>query len=285
MSLLKAFLKAPSAGSLFSLAVSQRGARIETGIAYGDHPRHRLDVYSPADSKPVKAIVMFVYGGGWNTGRRQMYGFVGASLAARGYLTIVPDYRLFPEVTYPAFMTDITAAYRWLVTEKAPKGENNVPVITMGHSAGAHIAALLTYDVRYINSCDTALMRPHGFIGLSGPYGFDAKVHERTKDVFAPAQGEHEVKPVARVRKGAPDALLFHGANDTTVLTLNAIRLRQALRAVGSDAEVVELDQAGHLGTLLALSRPYERKFNILSTIDQFVVTIKHPSSQCLTSA
>ncbi|MDH3742017.1 MAG: alpha/beta hydrolase [Hyphomicrobiales bacterium] len=269
MSLLNAFLKAPSAGSLFSLAVSQRGGRIDTGIAYGDHPRHKLDIYSPADGKTVQAIVIFIYGGGWDSGQRQMYGFVGSSLAARGYLAIVPDYRLFPEVRYPDFMADISAAYQWVVTEKAANSE--VPIIMMGHSAGAHMAALLTYDTRYIDSCDTSLVRPHGFIGMSGPYGFDAKAHERTKDIFSTAHSEHEVKPVARVTQGAPHALLFHGRKDTTVLTLNAIRLREALQAAGSDAEVVEIEQAGHLGPLFALSRPYERKFNILPIIDRFI--------------
>src|SRR5262249_52541949 len=65
---------------------------------YGDGERRTLDVYRPRPGRADSAVpvVVFFYGGEWQTGHKEMYLFVAATLAARGYLTIIPDYRVYP---------------------------------------------------------------------------------------------------------------------------------------------------------------------------------------------
>src|SRR3954471_6699526 len=84
-------------------AVTPSGGYVaETDVAYGEHPRQRLDVYRPAQPGAGPApLVVFFYGGNWDSGQRQDSRFVGQSLASQGIVAVVPDYRLFPEVRHP----------------------------------------------------------------------------------------------------------------------------------------------------------------------------------------
>ena len=74
-------------------------------ISYGSGARHKLDVYRPRGADNVPVIVFF-YGGRWQSGAKGWYRFLGATLPARGYVVVVPDYRLYPEVKFPEFVMD-----------------------------------------------------------------------------------------------------------------------------------------------------------------------------------
>src|SRR4051812_4716175 len=91
------------------------GVTISRDIAYAEGRRHGLDVYAPRPSgRPGGApVVVFFYGGSWDKGAKAEYGFVGAALARHGYLAILPDYRVYPQVRYPGFVEDSARAVGW----------------------------------------------------------------------------------------------------------------------------------------------------------------------------
>src|SRR5690606_26882090 len=97
-------------------------AKVGDGIAYADGPRHKLDVYAPEQRGAAAPVVFFIYGGGWNRGERADYQFVGRALAARGFIVVIADYRLVPEVAYPAFLEDSANALRWVQDNIADYG-------------------------------------------------------------------------------------------------------------------------------------------------------------------
>ncbi len=268
MSYFGAFLSRPSLGSLVSAVVAERGPEVQRGLAYDIHERHKLDVYRPREQGYGVPMVFFVYGGGWTSGEREMYGFVGSALASRGIVVVVPDYRLYPEALYPEFMIDIAQAYAW--TRENLLGPQS-PMFVMGHSAGAHMAALLTYDPSYIAKAGGEAGTIEGFVGLSGPYGYDPTTHERTKDIFATATRAAQVQPVEQVKAPAPRALLMHGLKDKTVKPLNAHRMKESLERAGSSAKVIEFENAGHTDLIVALSRVYRRRAPVLDRIVEFV--------------
>lgn len=271
MSYIGTFLTRPSVGSLVGALTAERGPAVERGIPYGTHARNRLDVYFPHAAREPAPIILFLYGGGWTSGAREMYGFAGAALAARGFVTVIPDYRLYPEVTYPDFMADTAHAYLWAQTYLARSGTGDAPLFIMGHSAGAHIGALLAYDRTYITEIGGNSGLISGFIGLSGPYGYDPTTHERSRKVFSNAESAAQVQPVEQVSAPAPPALLMHGSNDTVVKVLNAHRMRQALESAGSTARVIEFKNAGHTDLMVALSRLYRWRVPVLEQIAAFI--------------
>ncbi|HEX8622908.1 MAG TPA: alpha/beta hydrolase, partial [Allosphingosinicella sp.] len=144
--------------------------RVAQGVAFGDGPRLRLDLYAPrAASAAPRPVIVFLYGGSWNSGRRQGYAFAGRALAAQGFVVVVPDHRLVPEVRYPDFLRDCAAAVRWARTGAARHGGDGTRIVLVGHSAGAYNAAMLALDPGLLGA-DRAAIR--GFVGLAGPYDF-----------------------------------------------------------------------------------------------------------------
>ncbi|MBM3514728.1 MAG: alpha/beta hydrolase [Alphaproteobacteria bacterium] len=225
----------------------------EAGLSYGEGPRRRLDVYRPRDgSSSARPLVVFFYGGSWRNGARGNYAFVGEALAAMGAVAVLPDYRVFPEARHPDFVEDGAAAVRWAAANAGRYGADPARLIVMGHSAGAHIAALLTLD-RAFGVADAI----SGFVGLAGPYAFDPLEYRSTRDVFAHLPDPGVVRPVRYARADAPPMLLLHGDDDTTVGPYNSADLAAALAGTGASHRLVVLPGTGHIGIVLGLSAPF----------------------------
>jgi acetyl esterase/lipase len=254
---------------LFSTLFAEGGVSVETGIAYGPEPRHRLDIYRPQGAGASGPIAIFIYGGSWRTGERATFAFVGAALARRGITTVIPDYRLFPQTAFPGFVEDAARAYAWTYRNLARAAGR--PIVLVGHSAGAHIAALLALDTHYLAAQGEAVARPAAFIGLAGPYAFDPTTWPTTRDIFAAAPNADTARPVAFANAGAPPSLLMHGLADKVVKLYNLHDLADALRAKGASAEIDEFAGIGHLGILLAMAWPFRWRAPVLDKTVDFI--------------
>ena len=236
-------------------------------LPYGDGARRKLDVYQPRTPGP-HPVVVFFYGGSWRGGDRGDYLFVGEALAAMGVVAILPDYRVYPDARYPDFVEDAAAAVRWVVAHAGDYGGDPSRLAVMGHSAGAHIAALLALDRRF--AIDASIK---GFVGLAGPYSFDPLEYASTRAVFGHLPDPGIVRPVAYARRDAPPCLLLHGADDTTVGPYNSADLAKALTAVGAPHRHIVLPDTGHVGIVLGLSAPF-RNDQIFDQTKEFVLKL-----------
>lgn len=241
--------------TVLNLLAPESGTVRHTDIAYGDGPRHRLDVYAPAVPRPGTPVVVFFYGGGWAGGDKDMYRFVGAELAAHGVVAIIPDYRLYPEVRFPSFIEDGAAAVAWAHAHAADYGGDPQRFFLMGHSAGAEIATLLALDGRYLRA---AGLDPHvvsGVIGLAGPYDFLPLHTAQLKDIFSSEGAEYpRSQPIAYVTADAPPMLLAAPVDDDTVDPGNTDRLAARLRAVGRPVTAIHYPGVGHKELIGAVS-------------------------------
>ena len=251
-------------GELFSALTSDTGVSVESGVRYTNHDKGKLDVYRPITIEEMRPIVLFLYGGGWVSGERSLYSFVGSALAAKGITTVVPDYRLYPEVVFPAFVEDCAVAFGWVTDHLAQAGR---PVIVAGHSAGAHIAALLALDPAYLNG-----PRPAGLVGLAGPYAFNPTTWPSTKEIFGKVSSNPDgARPIAFASSSAPPALLLHGAADSTVKAWNSVQLTERLRALSRPVDLLTFPGVGHMGLVLSIARPFRWHAPTLRSIVEFV--------------
>lgn len=265
-------LSACSPLSLFATFAPKDAARLsERGVAYGPLERQMLDVYAPKRETALAPVAVFFYGGSWDSGRRQDYGWVGRALAAQGFLTIVADYRLYPEVRYPGFVEDGALAVRWAVDHARALGGDPERIVLIGHSAGAYNAAMLALDGRYLSAAGVDPKVVRAFAGLSGPYDFlplDGPVTQRTFGAFPDLPA---TQPAAYARADSPPAFLAAGDDDTTVKPRNIKVLAAALRAKGVAVDERHYPGLNHADTVLALSRPFRGKAPVLSEMTAFL--------------
>jgi acetyl esterase/lipase len=255
-------------GAFNALVPMDRGARLAaSGLPYGEGPRRTLDIYVPRHSDGPRPVIVFFYGGSWSSGARQGYAFVGRALAARGFVTVVPDYRLVPEATYPGFVEDGAAAVRWVRANAKTYGGDGDRIVLAGHSAGAYIAAMLATDGRWLGK-DRAAVR--GLAGLAGPYDFAPFTVGASRAAFGAWPNPAETQPVTHADAGAPPALLLTGAEDTTVRPRNSESLAAKLRAAGVAVEVKSYSEVGHIGILTAIARPFRGKAPVVEDMTEF---------------
>ena len=236
-------------------------------------PMHALalDVYRPADAHGAPVVVFF-YGGSWKSGKRQWYRWAGEALARRGLVVVIPDYRKWPQVRMGGFMRDAANAVAWAHAHAGDYGGDPGALFVMGHSAGAHLGALLATDGRWLHGVGMRRSQLRGFIGLAGPYDFLPLTDPDFIDMFGHDHAEQLAsQPVHFVDGRAPPMLLLQGTDDDLVAPRNAGALGDAVRQAGGSATVDMIPGVGHVTLLLAMSRPLRARAPVLEEVSGFI--------------
>ena len=268
-----ATLNACSPAQLLNSTISRADLTILHDISYGPHPRETLDIYRPARSGTYPVVVFF-YGGAWNSGSKSMYPFVAATLARHGLVVIVPDYRLYPTIQYPIFLQDCAQAVAWTSAHMAQIGGNPRKLFLMGHSAGAYNALMLALDPALLAAAGTSRNTLAGAIGLAGPYDF-LPMTGNTRAVFGPATDNPATQPITYADAHAPPLLLLAGTNDTTVRPRNTQSLANHIRTAGGQAETHFYPGVAHIGLVLAIAPLFQGKAPVLRDILAFIDSAK----------
>jgi len=261
--LLTAVLSACAAETLLlPLNWSEQGSHVlaTTNLAYGADARQTLDIYRPQGALQAPVMV-FWYGGSWQQGSKDYYRFVGQSLARRGFVTILPDYRLAPDHPFPAFVEDAASTVRWARDHAEEFGGDPNRIYISGHSAGGHNALMLSLDPRYLDAVGLAPSDLAGVVSLAGPTGLENLRGEALKGVFPRAIPDDAFSPVAlaaRDAEMAPPILLMIGLDDDVVDASSVARLADAIRAGGGSVTVKAYPGVGHIGLMLGFAAPFE---------------------------
>jgi acetyl esterase/lipase len=251
-----------------NLLVPESGFARVRAIAYGQEPLRQLDVYTPrAPSASARPVIVFFYGGGWQDGQRDEYVFAAEAFTAHGFVVVVPDYRKYPEVRYPAFVQDGARAVAWTVAHVGEYGGDPRRITLMGHSAGAHLAAMLAYNREVLDARSRAAVR--AFVGLAGAYDF-VPSEAPIREALTVDAGTEGAMPVRYVQGGEPPSLLVTGDQDTRVDPENTRRLARRLREAGSPVEEKHYPQLTHSTVLLGLASAF-RNDALMQDIERFV--------------
>jgi acetyl esterase/lipase len=247
-----------SPATVLNAFAPRAGVVRETDIRYGEGARQRLDLYMPRDATNAP-VVVFVYGGSWQRGAKETYGFAANALARRGIIVVVPDYTVYPEAGFPRFVEDTAAAVAWTAQwarrNGPPGGGSAARLVLMGHSAGAHIAAMLAFDARWLAPHGLDPRRDiAGLVGLAGPYDFLPIKDPIIQRIFANPQPE-STQPITYVQGGEAPTYLAVAPSDTVVRPGNSERLAKRLTAHGGRVTLQAYPRTNHL-TLIGSFSP-----------------------------
>lgn len=246
------------------------GVLLGSDIPYGQGPRRHLDVYAPRERPSSAPVVVVFYGGSWDSGRKEDYAFLGKAIASRGFVTIVADYRLVPEVRFPAFLEDAAHAVQWAAKHAAEFGGDSKRMFLFGHSAGAYIAAMVALDGRYLSAAGASPAIIRGVGALAGPYDFLPLDVDSTVAAFGQAANLADTQPINFVSSSAPAMFLATGEEDTTVKPRNTKALAAKLAAAGRKPIVKSYPGVSHVGIMLAMSRTFRGSAPVLDDVTEF---------------
>lgn len=238
------------------LTPGDSGRQVASGIAFT--PNLKLDVYAPS-GRPTHSlpVVIFYYGGGWVGGSRAGYGFAGSAYASKGFVTVVPDYRLVPGVRFPAFLEDSAMAVKWTRDHIADYGGDPKRISLAGHSAGAYNAAMIALDGHYLRDIgvDPRIVRSAAL--LAGPYDFYPFTEQRGRDALGAWPRPEETQPIHFAHAGGPPMLLAAGTADDIVQPRNSEALAARLRQLGVPVELKLYPGKSHVDLAKSLSKPF----------------------------
>lgn len=249
---------------------SSRNIAIHRNLEFDGRNGLDLDVYAPANAAGAP-VVVFIYGGSWESGKRRWYGYVGKTLASNGIVTMIPDYRKYPDVQFPAFVDDAANAVRWARDHAPEFGGDPSRLYVMGHSAGGQIAALLACDPRYLDAAGMRTSDLTGMIGLAGAYDFLPFVEEEPQIFGADETSVHDSQPINFVNSAEPALLLLQGEDDDEVEPSNATAMAAKARAAGSPVELKLYPGVGHASIILSLARNHRTSARTLDDILAFI--------------
>lgn len=222
-----------------------------------DAMRHRLDLYLPDTKKPFP-LVLFIHGGAWRSGTKDLYGPMGRQFAARGIGVAVANYRLSPAVKHPEHIKDVARAFAWVEKRAASLGADPERLYLCGHSAGAHLVTLLALDPRYLRAEKVPAGRIRGVVGISGPYNLGPRGFP---EVFGDdAAARADAFPLNHVSDQPatklPPFLLMVAERDYAGLPLSATGLEQALQRHGAKAQRHEIADTDHITIIVKTAQP-----------------------------
>jgi acetyl esterase/lipase len=241
---------------LVNSLINRNAFHLKSNVAYGPGDRQRLDVYAPKAATRAPVLI-FVHGGSWYRGSKDDYPFLGDAFVEKGYVTVIISYRVAPQAVFPEFVQDVALSLRWVKDNIANLGGDPDRVYLMGQSSGAHLAALVALDPRYLREVGLERNAIRAFVGQAGPYDFQdfLETDEATQKAMGPRENWPQTQPIHFVDGGQPPMLLQHGLKDDVVNIKNPDWLSGLIHEKGGEVEVKYYPEVDHPGIVGAISR------------------------------
>jgi acetyl esterase/lipase len=251
--------------------IATDGVEVRRDIIYGPGVRGGLDIYRPEHVQGLLPMVVFFYGGAWKSGRKQDYSFVAAPLAREGVLVVVADYRLVPEVLFPAFVHDSARAVAFALAHAVEWGADPRLVFLMGHSAGGYNALMLALDPHYLAAFGVDRASIAGVVGIAAPTDFLPLDDPDAIAAFGQAPDKALTQPVHFIDGRNPPLLLLHGETDDIVYLRNSIAMSARVQAVGGEVTLRTYAGIGHIGVITSFAPLFAGRAPVVHDLLEFI--------------
>jgi arylformamidase len=223
-------------------------------LAYGPDAHQVLDIYQPDPGGPKRPVLVFIHGGGWNFGDKSYESALLAPFWRRGLVVVTINYRLTPTARFPDQLTDCLLALAWVHEHIAAYGGDPEAIHLVGHSAGAHLAALAALEPELLASRGLPPGCLRSCVALSGVYdltgNFDRRVRGFVHDFLTRPADAGPASPLLVLETGQPLGhtrfLIAAGDRDEADFAKQGERFSEELRARGAMSSFLLLDGKNH---------------------------------------
>ncbi len=239
---------------LIKAVVSKNNFVFHQDLEYGMLPRQKLDLYLVPDAI---GTVLFVHGGYWDTGDKSEYTFLAESLCLNGFNAALVNYRLAPDGAFPHMVSDVALALQWLTRALPDFGADPSKTVVLGHSAGAHILALLLASPDHIERVGLTRQAIRAGVLVAGPYDFldYLETDPRAQKAMGQRADWPRWQPARMADGDNPPILLLHGAKDTMCHPDNATLFAKAITAKGGYVETKTFEELDHFRIIGVFSK------------------------------
>jgi acetyl esterase/lipase len=239
---------------IINASVNRKAFELHENLHYGLLERQCLDLYVVPNAL---GTLVFVHGGYWDAGNKEEYLFVAENLCLAGFTVAIINYRLAPEGVFPKMMQDLALAVGWLLRELPIYGTTSRNLGLLGHSAGAHMIALLCVIPDHLERVGLSRQVIQASVGMAGPYDFLEwlETDERAQKAMGAREQWLETQPALIADGKNPPMLLLHGAKDTLCSPAHAPRLAHEIRLKGGNVDWKAYENLDHFRIIGAFSK------------------------------
>lgn len=233
--------------------------------------KNTLDIYLPNSESKQASVVVFFYGGCWGacqTTFKEDYEFLADALTQKGYIVVIPNYRLYPKVKFQTIITDAAQAVEWVKNNISKYKGDNKNIFLMGHSSGAHLAIMLSVKKAYLKSQTYSSIK--GAIGLAGPYDFIPYTEPYLPGVFGKESKAAYSQPINFIQGDEPALLLIYGKKDTIIKAKNIINMTKKIKEKKGEVKAVYYKNLAHIDLITGFTRPFRDK-KLLYEVECFI--------------
>ena len=225
-----------------------------------------LNVFSPKSAKFQNTpVLLFVHGGNWNSGKKELYNFYGKNFAKKGITTVIVGYTLSPEANYKQMTSEIAEAIKW--TQKHISQYNGDPkkLYLTGHSAGGHLVALAAMDANFgikpgsisgIILNDAAGLDMHNYLQQYPPTTTDNYLSTWTSD----SETWKQASPIFYISENTPKIMMYLGEKTYPSITVANKRFLEAIKPFQPNLEPILLDKK-HIPMMTQFIWPWNNRY------------------------
>ncbi len=235
-------------------------------------PAQKLDVYKRMFSKKPKPVFIFIHGGNWNSGRKEQYNIIARNLAAKGIITVIIDYPLSPSANYKEMAQMSAIATKWTYDNISQYHGDPNRLFISGHSAGGHLASLITVDNSYFE--ELGLINPIKGAFLIDPAGLDMydylkkrtlkPNHTYSKTFTTNENSWKDASTIAHLHDNMPPIVILRGARTyESISTSNEVFMKE-VQAYAPDTRYIIQKRKKHIPMILQFFNPWNKNFRVL---------------------
>lgn len=229
----------------------------------------KLNVFAPAGKKNPKPVLIFVYGGSWNSGKKNLYNFFGSRMARKGIVTVIPDYPKSPAAGYNEMAVDIAAAVKWTKEHITAYDGDSSRIFISGHSAGGHLAALVTIKEDYFKNLhvadpikgliliDAAGLDMYGYLKEENFAEGDSYLNTFSNDPVIWKQAS----PIYFLHNGMPPMLIYRGGKTYPSILKSNEKFTDSLKKYDAAFNYQILPGKKHVPMILQFFNPYNKRY------------------------